>query len=106
MTQQKIKAVLFDLDMTLADLMTAKTSAIDSAISAMINAGLKMEKDAAYEELKKEYFKDFEGRSVITNFLKNQMEENPRISSFHEKLDAMELTAPSRNGLAQTNCAE
>ena len=79
MAEQKIKAILFDLDMTLADLMTAKTSAIDSAINAMIDAGLKMEKDIAYEELKKEYFEDFEGRSVMSNFLKNQDEKNPRI---------------------------
>ena len=44
-----IKAVVFDLDNTLVDFMTMKTRAVDAAISAMIDAGLKL----SYEEAKR-----------------------------------------------------
>ena len=79
MSENKIKAVLFDLDMTLLDLFTAKNEAIDAAIQAMINAGLDMDKEEALEKLTKEYFKDFEGPLVISNFLKNNNQYHPRI---------------------------
>ena len=79
MPENKIKAVLFDLDMNLLDLFTAKNEAIDIAIQAMINAGLEMEREEALEKLKKEYFKDFEGSQVISNFLKNNDKYHPKI---------------------------
>tara|TARA_Y100000310_G_scaffold343661_1_gene452327 strand:+ start:1881 stop:2579 length:699 start_codon:yes stop_codon:yes gene_type:complete len=79
MSQKKIKAVLLDLDMTLMDYMTAKTESVDAAVEAMIKAGLVMAKEEAYEKLKQEYFQDFEGPHVITNFLKNSNQDNPRI---------------------------
>jgi len=46
-----MKAVLFDLDNTLIDFMRMKKISCEAAISAMIDAGLKMGKDEAYEKL-------------------------------------------------------
>jgi putative hydrolase of the HAD superfamily len=40
-----IKAVIFDLDNTLVDFMLMKRQAIDAAINAMIDAGLKLSRD-------------------------------------------------------------
>jgi beta-phosphoglucomutase-like phosphatase (HAD superfamily) len=45
-----IKAVIFDLDNTLVDFMAMKHQAIDAAINAMIDAGLK-KKDRQNKEL-------------------------------------------------------
>ena len=42
-----IKAVLFDLDMTLIDFMKMKNMACTEAIDAMIDAGLKMNREKA-----------------------------------------------------------
>lgn len=46
-----IKAVLFDLDNTLVDFLRMKKMSVDAAISAMIDAGLPMEKEKALEML-------------------------------------------------------
>ncbi len=46
-----MKAVLFDLDNTLIDFMRMKKISCEAAISAMIDAGLRMDKDRAYKEL-------------------------------------------------------
>ncbi|VVC00183.1 Glyceraldehyde 3-phosphate phosphatase [uncultured archaeon] len=46
-----MKAVLFDLDNTLIDFMHMKKISCEAAISAMVDAGLKMEKQAAYDLL-------------------------------------------------------
>ncbi|MCR4368954.1 MAG: HAD-IA family hydrolase [archaeon] len=46
-----MKAVLFDLDNTLIDFMRMKKISCEAAISAMIDAGLEMEKDEAYKKL-------------------------------------------------------
>lgn len=45
------KAVLFDLDNTLIDFMRMKKISCEAAISAMIDAGLEMDKDEAYKAL-------------------------------------------------------
>ena len=51
-----IKAILFDLDNTLIDFMRMKEKSCESAIDAMILAGLKTNKKKATEELFKLYF--------------------------------------------------
>ena len=79
MAENKIKAVLFDLDMTLLDLFTPKDEAIKAALSAMFDAGLDMDKEEAFIKLKKEYNKDFEGPLVISNFLNNVKQYHPKI---------------------------
>ncbi|MBU0662480.1 MAG: HAD-IIIA family hydrolase [Candidatus Diapherotrites archaeon] len=45
------RAILFDLDNTLIDFMRMKRASCEAAISAMVDAGLQIEKDAAYKEL-------------------------------------------------------
>ncbi|MAG18265.1 MAG: hypothetical protein CL944_02205 [Candidatus Diapherotrites archaeon] len=46
-----MKAVLFDLDNTLIDFMRMKKISCEAAISAMVDAGLEMNKDEAYGKL-------------------------------------------------------
>ena len=46
-----IKAVIFDLDNTLVDFMTMKKQAIESAINAMIDAGLKISPEEAKQRI-------------------------------------------------------
>jgi putative hydrolase of the HAD superfamily len=46
-----LKAVLFDIDNTLIDFMTMKRKSCEAAIEAMINAGLKVDKEIALKEL-------------------------------------------------------
>ncbi|HII17508.1 TPA: HAD-IIIA family hydrolase [Candidatus Woesearchaeota archaeon] len=46
-----IRAVLFDLDNTLIDFMKMKRMSCEAAVSAMIDAGLGIEKERAMEEL-------------------------------------------------------
>ena len=46
-----IKAVIFDLDNTLIDFMRMKQLSCDAAISAMIDAGLNVNKRKAMDEL-------------------------------------------------------
>ena len=46
-----IKAVIFDLDNTLVDFMTMKENALEAAVTAMIDAGLKLDSGTAKKEL-------------------------------------------------------
>ncbi len=46
-----IKAVVFDLDNTLVNFMRVKRAAVDGAVEAMIDAGLKSAKDAAVKRV-------------------------------------------------------
>ena len=50
-----IKAVIFDLDNTLLDFMKMKSSAVDSAIQGMIEAGLSIELNEARDKIFKIY---------------------------------------------------
>jgi putative hydrolase of the HAD superfamily len=50
-----IKAVIFDLDNTLVDFMVMKRQAVDAAINAMIDAGLKLPVDEARKRIDKIY---------------------------------------------------
>lgn len=65
-----IKAVLFDLDNTLVDFMNIKRACCDAAVSAMINAGLKMKKDEALKALYDVYWKvGIENERIFQHFL-------------------------------------
>ena len=62
-----IKAIVFDLDNTLTDFMKMKSAAVDAAIDGMIDAGLKLPRDAVraridaiYQEQGLEYQKVFD----------------------------------------------
>jgi putative hydrolase of the HAD superfamily len=50
-----IRAVIFDLDNTLVDFMVMKRQAVDAAINAMIDAGLKLPVDDARKRIDKIY---------------------------------------------------
>ena len=66
-----IKSVIFDLDNTLIDFMTMKKLSCDAAISAMIGAGLSINKEKATKELFKLYDKyGLEEKSIFQKFLK------------------------------------
>ena len=66
-----IKAVIFDLDNTLIDFMTMKKLSCDAAISAMIGAGLNVDKEKATKELFKLYDKyGLEKKTIFQKFLK------------------------------------
>ncbi|MDP3764932.1 MAG: TIGR02253 family HAD-type hydrolase [Nanoarchaeota archaeon] len=66
-----IKAVIFDLDNTLIDFMTMKKLSCDAAITAMIGAGLNVDKEKAMKELFKLYDKyGLEKKTIFQKFLK------------------------------------
>jgi len=71
MTGMKIKAVLFDLDNTLVNFFKVKTMAIENAVSAMIDAGLKAPKEKVIAILDKIYKeKGIEYQNVFDDLLK------------------------------------
>jgi putative hydrolase of the HAD superfamily len=53
---QKIRAILFDLDNTLADFIAMKEKSVLAAAKAMVIAGLPMTETEAYQRLLKSYF--------------------------------------------------
>jgi putative hydrolase of the HAD superfamily len=53
-----IKAVIFDIDNTLMDFMRMKRAAVDSAVDAMIDAGLNISKEKMVETIFKVYWEE------------------------------------------------
>ena len=71
-----MKAVLFDLDNTLIDFMRMKKISCEAAIAAMIDAGLPLEKDVAYEKLFALYgVHGIEHQEIFQKFLEDVMGE-------------------------------
>src|SRR3989339_609622 len=71
-----IKAVLFDLDNTLIDFMRMKRNSCEAAISAMIDAGLKVKKEKAIKTLFKLYDKHgLEENKIFQKFLEEETGE-------------------------------
>ena len=67
-----VKAVIFDLDNTLMDFMTMKKNAINAAVKAMIDAGLNIDPQKAYDELYAIYDREgIEFQKVFNNFLED-----------------------------------
>ncbi len=65
-----IKAIVFDLDNTLVDFMRMKEEAVNSAIEAMIDAGLDMTKEEAYKKIFEIYDREgIEDQQVFNKFL-------------------------------------
>jgi putative hydrolase of the HAD superfamily len=65
-----IKAVIFDLDNTLVDFIAMKDAAIESAVLAMTDAGLKIPKQKAKEKIYKIYDEEgIEDQKVFDKFL-------------------------------------
>lgn len=66
-----IKAVLFDLDNTLIDFMAVKRRSVDAAISAMLAAGVRLNKKQASKILYEMYWKlGIEYQHIFQQFLK------------------------------------
>ena len=66
-----IKAVIFDLDNTLIDFMRMKKLSCDAAITAMMDAGLDVEKEEATKSLFELYDKyGLEEKQIFQHFLK------------------------------------
>lgn len=53
-----IRGVIFDIDNTLTDFMKMKRASVDSAVEGMIDAGLKVEKQAMVEKIFDLYWKE------------------------------------------------
>jgi putative hydrolase of the HAD superfamily len=65
-----IKAVLFDLDNTLIDFMTMKRGCVEAAVSAMVKAGLKLDRKKAIKIFYKLYDKyGIEYNKIFQKFL-------------------------------------
>ena len=66
-----IKAIIFDLDNTLLDFMSMKSSSINAAVNGMIESGLELNSEKAKEEIFKIYEnKGYEYQDVLTEFVK------------------------------------
>lgn len=71
-----IKAVIFDLDNTLTDFTQMKEAAISSAVDAMIDAGLKMNRVEAVDKIFEIYEREgIEYQMVFDRFLEEQLGE-------------------------------
>ena len=66
-----VKAVLFDLDNTLLDFLRMKKISCEAAISAMVDAGLEMDQETAYNKLFELYgVHGIEHQEIFQKFLK------------------------------------
>ncbi|MFQ5998497.1 MAG: HAD family hydrolase [Candidatus Bathyarchaeia archaeon] len=71
---RKIRAVLFDLDNTLMDFMRMKESAIQSAVDAMIDAGLPLHRSKALQHIDRLYHKyGIENQRIFNAFLEETL---------------------------------
>jgi len=69
-----IKAIIFDLDNTLVDFMAMKEAAIEAAVLAMIDAGLKTEKETAKKKIYEIYEEGgIEDQKVFDKFLTKEL---------------------------------
>ncbi|MFC1481498.1 HAD-IA family hydrolase [Candidatus Neomarinimicrobiota bacterium] len=68
--KHNLKAIIFDLDNTLLDFMKMKHAAVDSALDAMLEAGLSIDKATAREEIMAIYeAKGYEYQEVLDEYL-------------------------------------
>jgi len=70
---KRIRAVIFDLDNTLLDFMKMKDAAIRSAVDAMVEAGLVVEKEEAVRAIREIYStKGYEYQEVLDDYLRQR----------------------------------
>jgi putative hydrolase of the HAD superfamily len=70
MAARPIQAVIFDLDNTLTDFIKAKDDAIRAAVDAMIDAGLRLDRETAHRQLYAIYQREgIEYQRVFDRFL-------------------------------------
>jgi putative hydrolase of the HAD superfamily len=71
-----IKSVIFDLDNTLLDFISMKESAVNSAVHAMIEAGLDLDEKSSYERIITLYQETgWENQQIFDIFLKEKTGE-------------------------------
>lgn len=69
-----IKTCIFDLDNTLLDFMRMKRESVEMAVEAMIDAGLKIKKEAAIEKIFKLYSEThIEDQKIFDRFLEIEL---------------------------------
>jgi len=69
-----IRAIIFDLDNTLTDFMKMKRAAIEAAVDGMLDAGLKLPREAASEKIFAVYDREgIEYQQVFDLFLKEEL---------------------------------
>lgn len=69
-----IRAVIFDLDNTLTDFMKMKRAAIDAAVDGMIDAGLKLSREEASQQIYRVYDREgIEYQQVFDLFLNEHL---------------------------------
>ncbi len=78
---RKIRAVFFDLDNTLVDFLRFKRMCLEGSVEAMIDTGLKIEKEEALRKLYELYEKyGMEYKHIFDDFLRETMgEPDPKI---------------------------
>jgi putative hydrolase of the HAD superfamily len=70
MMKRNLKAIIFDLDNTLLDFMKMKHAAVDSALDAMLEAGLTVDKAVAKAEIMAIYEAEgYEYQAVLDKYL-------------------------------------
>jgi len=70
----RIKAVVFDLDNTLIDFFKMKEQCCESAVTAMVEAGLHLDEKTALEKLMKLYWKEgIESQNIFEKFLEKEL---------------------------------
>lgn len=74
-----IKAITFDLDMTLIDFIKLKKFGTYAAAKAMVKSGLKIPLMQCKNELFNYYLSDIEGDKVFLNYLKSKNVKSERI---------------------------
>lgn len=66
-----IKVVIFDLDNTLLDFIRMKQNAVQSAVAAMVEAGLPMDREQAYRDIIRLYeTRGWENQSIFDDYLR------------------------------------
>jgi putative hydrolase of the HAD superfamily len=71
-----VRAVIFDLDNTLVDFMRMKETAVAAALDAMVDAGLKMDREVARRKIFDVYHREgIEDQTVFDKFLLQEFQE-------------------------------
>ncbi len=102
----QIRAILFDLDNTLADFIAMKQQTVQAAANAMVDAGLQMDPTKAYEQLLNAYFEfGIESDRAFSDFLKDNGKFDHKILAaainayLDAKKDALTLQTLQQKGI-------
>ena len=100
-----VRAILFDLDNTLVDLMRMKRTASDAAARAMVAAGadFPFSADEAGDILFGDYLADLESNTVFAEFLRKHHQQKLSLSQHHvDRITAHAVNAYLKAKMLQT----